>query len=157
MAAGATYTPIASTTLSGTATSVTFSSIGSYTDIVFIYSGTATDQINIGLQFNSDTGSNYSYTRMYGDGSSATSDRTTNFSYAGFGIIGTAQSTAIANIMNLQNSAYKTVLGRGNSGLYVSGYASEWRSTSAITSITVTGGGTFNSGSVFTLYGIAAA
>lgn len=159
MAAGSTYTPIATTTLNTTATSVTFNSIGSYTDIIVVYNGTATDFVNIGLQFNSDTGNNYVYTRTYGDGTTAYSDRATNFSYAGFGIIGTAQSTAIAHVHSYSNSsAYKNVLGRGNTSLYVSKYAAMWRSTAAITSIkVVVGSNSFNSGSTFTLYGIQAA
>jgi len=63
MAAGATYEPIATTTVSGSSTStVTFSSIsGTYTDLVIIGNlGSQTTNAFPYLQFNGDTGSNYS-------------------------------------------------------------------------------------------------
>ncbi len=60
----ATYEPLATTTLGSAASSVTFSSIsGSYTDLVVVFSGTAGGgNSNLILTFNSDTGSNYSWT-----------------------------------------------------------------------------------------------
>ena len=64
MAAGITYTPITSTTLGSNTASVTFSSISSaYTDLVLVVAG-ALDGANWvpTLQFNSDTGTNYSTT-----------------------------------------------------------------------------------------------
>ena len=78
MAAGITYTPIATTDVTSSVADVTFSSIsGSYTDLVLIISpiSTATSGVDIAFQFNSDTGSNYSLTGLYGNGSSATSYR----------------------------------------------------------------------------------
>ena len=62
MAAGSTYTPLATSTLGSAAASVTFSSIsGSYTDLVLVIS-CAQSAAGGGLrfQFNSDTGGNYS-------------------------------------------------------------------------------------------------
>ena len=67
MAAGSTYTPIATTTLGSAASSVTFSSIsGSYTDLILITnpSSATTDQ-SIYVQFNADTGTNYSMSQHY--------------------------------------------------------------------------------------------
>ena len=60
--------------------------------------------------------------------------------------------------MNYANTTtYKTVLTRASSnGDIVMANVSTWRSTSAITSL-VYAGATFNSGTVFTLYGIKAA
>jgi hypothetical protein len=158
MPAGSTYSTIATTTLTSNQSSVVFSSIGSYTDIICVFNGTAQNEVSIGFQFNSDSGNNYSYTRIYGDGTSAASDRITNTNACYFGIIGTAQSTAIGHIMNYVNSnTNKTVIGRGNTGLYVSGYVSMWRNTNAITSLTlVPGSGNFVTGSTLTIYGIAA-
>ena len=77
MAAGSTYTPIATTTASGSASSVTFSSIPStYTDLVIVADilGAASTADAV-LRFNSDTTSNYSETVIRGDGSSAASAR----------------------------------------------------------------------------------
>ena len=65
----------------GTATpSITFSSISaSYTDLVIVgqYGSTVTEDY-LRMQFNSDTTTNYSSTRIDGNGSSARSTRTAN-------------------------------------------------------------------------------
>jgi len=165
MAAGATYEPIATTTASGSTTSVTFSSIpGTYTDIIVICNNQNASNGDNGLQmrFNSDTGSNYSTTYIYGDGSSAVSGRQTSTTGAQFGRVASANiTTSIGQIQNYSNSTtYKTVLGRGNnSSALVWGSVSLWRNTSAITSITIfnEASATISSGSTFTLYGILAA
>lgn len=163
-----TYEPIATTTLSSAQSSVTFSSIsGSYTDLVLVISARMTaggGASAIQAQFNSDTGSNYSFTLLNGDGSSATSARSSNQTQAAIGLGTDAAgewSSNIVQIMNYSNSTtYKTVLARaGIAGDRVRAIVSLWRSTSAITSITIINNGatTFVSGSTFTLYGIKAA
>jgi hypothetical protein len=76
-----TYEPIATTTLGSAAASVTFSTIsGAYTDLVLVMSirGSSDIESDIGMQLNSDTGSNYSMQRIYGQGASAGSDRNSN-------------------------------------------------------------------------------
>jgi hypothetical protein len=163
-----TYEPIATTTLGSATNSVTFSSIsGSYTDLILITStvgsGTASIPL-IKVRFNGDTGSNYSYTRVYGYGTSSTgSDRsssTTSMEINDPGNYFNTQITCIAQIQNYSNSTtYKTMLARsGEQGNAVIAYANLWRSTSAVTSITIfTPAQNFNSGSTFTLYGIKAA
>ena len=166
MAAGKTYEPIATTTLGSATSSVTFSSIsGSYTDLVLVVESAmeSGSTSNFVMQFNSDTGSNtnYSSTRLLGDGTAASSGRNTSASYAMVGDIDTNRFASINHIMNYANTnVYKTVISRtGNAGSYLGAYASTWRSTAAITSIVLKkdGGGNFVSGSTFTLYGIAAA
>ena len=163
MAAGSTYTPIATTTVSGSSTSsITYSSLGSYTDIVIISSGTFnTGDNGYALTFNGDTGTNYSTTYLYGDGSSAASIRASNASSISAARMNTSFGVGITHIMNYANSTtYKTVLTRGNSGALVNANVGLWRSTSAITSITVAcpaGISNFVAGTTFTLYGILAA
>jgi hypothetical protein len=160
-----TYEPISTTTLSTATASVTFSSIsGTYTDLVLVVNGQVSTSQQIALQFNSDTASNYSVTALYGDGSSAASARnsSTTSIVGGFGWFGSATiGTSIINIQNYSNATtYKTAIGRGNlSSDYVHTGVGLWRSTSAITSITmfVSGGYNWNSGATFTLYGIKAA
>ena len=158
-----TYEPIASTTLGSDTASVTFSSIsGSYTDLVLIVAGTVDATGNVGLRFNSDSGTNYSCTILYGNGASAASANVTNDNYANCGGIGTGQSNSIINIMNYSNSTtYKTVLGRGNRPAdQVNAKVALWRNTAAITNIVVypiNGSSTWKTGSTFTLYGIKAA
>jgi hypothetical protein len=152
----ATYNPLQSVVLTSTTTSVVFSGIPqNYTDLVVVVNGSGTSNVGIGLQFNGDTSTSlYSYTRAYGDGANAYTDRETSRNGCYFGIIGTNQSTAIAHIQNYSSTTTsKTVLGRGNSTVYSSIYASLWRNTNAITSITVIAN-TFPAGSTFNLYGI---
>jgi hypothetical protein len=165
MAAGKTYEPIATTTLGSAQATVTFSSIsGSYTDLVLVITGqiSVTDDA-YGLRFNSDTGSNYSTTALYGNGSSALSFRSSNDTKIDIGRSGNDESNSIIQIMNYSNTTtYKTTIGRGNNpGDIVITSANLWRSTSAINAIEISvfgaGGRTLSSGSTFTLYGISAA
>lgn len=170
MAAGATYTTIATTTVSGTTTqSVTFSSIsGSYTDLIVVFNGgTNASGSNVDVTFNNDTGSNYSVTYLNGDGTSATSGRATNQTAIRTndgGYPSTDYNTVhIFSVMNYSNSTtYKTLLSRANkatgTGAGVSAVVGLWRSTSAITSIKINvGANCFRDGSTLSIYGITAA
>ena len=166
MAAGNTYVAIASQTLASTATSVTFSSIsGAYTDLVLVmrYSNASADTAF--LRFNSDSGSNYSTTYLYGNGTTAGSARDTGYSLAYLDIFTSNSSgdtpISIVNVMNYANTTtYKTLLNRNShTEKGVSATVSLWRNTAAITSIYLANGsgGNFTSGSTFSLYGILAA
>jgi hypothetical protein len=166
MPAGSTYTPIATTTLGSTTTDYTFTSIPStYTDLVLVINGNTSVNNDIFIQVGNgsvDTGANYSYTFMYGDGSSAASARVTGSSNMATGGIYSsgAVGTVIAQFQNYSNTTtFKTMLSRSNSSSYVQARVNLWRSTSAINQIKLFGqsGMTFNSGSTFTLYGIASA
>ena len=163
MAAGSTYTPIATTTLGSAQATVTFSSIsGSYTDLVIIVNGKATSATpDMYLQFNNDTSALYSYTRMYGDGSSVASDRGSNQTLGFTGNWDTTEQTITKiQIQNYSNTTtYKTWLSRSDCPRFLTmAYSCLYRSTSAITAVTI-GAGTQSmaTGSTFTLYGIAAA
>jgi len=164
MAAGSTYTPIATTTLSSTSTDVQFSSISSaYTDLVLVIAGKdTTSTYSPYIQFNGDTTTNYSITNLYGTGSAAASSRSSSTSTAYFGSLGATQGNAIIQIQNYANTTtYKTALIRINATDFRT-YASVmlWRKTpEAINrvNIKVESGGNFATGSTFTLYGIAAA
>tara|TARA_R110000868_G_scaffold25387_1_gene98997 strand:+ start:663 stop:1148 length:486 start_codon:yes stop_codon:yes gene_type:complete len=161
MAAGATYNSIATTTLGTATNSYTFSSIPStYTDLVLIvYTKTvATD--NLAIQVNGDTATNYSNTYMAGNGTTAISGRNTSVSQAFITGTGTTFGTSIINFQNYANTTTnKTFIGRGSwSDYQARASAALWRSTSAISSITVLStGDNFQTGSTFTLYGIASA
>ena len=158
MPAGNTYEAIATQTLGSAAASVTFSSIPStYTDLILIFNGTGSTGGNFTFQFNGDTGTNYSATILYGDGSSAGSVRVSNQSSMNIGGVGTGFTTDIINIMNYSNATtYKTALGRyARPGDEVGAKVGLWRSTSAITSVVVgVSGGNFATGSTFSLYGV---
>lgn len=171
MAAGSTYTLISSQTLGSSASTVTFSSIPStYTDLVLIASARVTggqnsDGMDVYCYLNSDSGANYSNTQFYGNGSSASSNRGTNWTavYAGVSSNGSQNSwpTIVLNINNYANTTtYKTVLSRADSPIaYTTTKVSLWRNTSAINSLTFFPelSLSFVSGSIFSLYGIAAA
>lgn len=165
MAAGQTYVPIASTTLASDQATVTFSSLGSYTDLRLVYqTGMSTAGNEPYLRFNSDSTSLYSETVLYGNGTSALSLRnsiSTAIQMArDVGLPTTIESVTTVDIMNYANTnTFKTVLIRTNKGsatyVQVGAYVGLYRSTSAITSINLsTSGGNFVAGSTFTLYGI---
>lgn len=124
------------------------------------------------IQFNSDTSTNYSWHELYGDGSTASAAQTgvsASFAEVSDGMWGTNTGgtfgISIIDILDYANtSKYKTV--RALSGVDINGtlagyggrvgmMSSNWRSTSAISSITFTGGqGNFTQYSKFALYGI---
>ena len=163
MAAGATFSPIATTTLGSAQASYTFSSIPStYTDLRLVVSGSAASGAYLTLRFNNETTTgNYSTTELYGDGTSAGSVRNNSASgpYLYIASIGSTQSDATIDIMNYANATtYKTTLARNGVPGYVKAVVGLWKATpQAITRIDVgTGGSTnFTVGTSFTLYGIA--
>jgi len=174
MAAGSTYTPIATTTLGSNQTTITYSSISaSYTDLLLVIAGRGTrtgNTVDGNIKFNSDSGSNYSVTYLYGDGSSASSARASNQTAGNAGLWYPAASTTSGiysattlQIMNYSNSTtYKTWLTRdgnqSNTGGLPGASANLWRNTAAINRIDLSlGVGDWATGSTFTLYGIAAA
>jgi len=151
-----TYESIATQTLGSSAASVTFTSIPStYTDLIMVFNGVADN--NVSLRFNSDTGTNYSSTRIQGNGSAASSARFTNQTSM-LGSYDSGRSTSIWQIMNYSNSTTnKTALNRGGGTINnVEAYVGLWRNTAAITSVTIIVSGNFSSGSTFSLYGIKA-
>ena len=170
MAAGATYEPIATTTLGSATGTVTFSSISqSYTDLILISSIKSNNANTSSLLFEINgvnSGSLYSGTMIYGSGSAKGSNRTSSLDY---GLIlrngGLSANTAITqpfitHFMNYSNTTnFKTVISRNNVDDVVAGIdLCLWRSTAAITSIRIFAQtNDFAIGSTFTLYGIAAA
>lgn len=157
-------TLISETVLSSPASSVSFTSIsGTYKDLELeiICTTTAGGQ-NINIQFNGDTASNYSRTNLWGNGSSAYSNR--NASQAQISaMIASGTSSSEPSfckfyVMSYSSaSVFKTVLNRAG---IASGEADvtvgTWRSTSAITSVaTIAGTSTFAAGSSFRLWGVS--
>ena len=164
-----TYIPIANTTLSSTSTAVTFSSIPqTYKNLVVLTSTSmATGGIaTLLIQFNGDTNSNYSYTRILGNGSAISSSRSTSLTAAPVGFVGNNSgqdfNPGVINIINyISTSQYKSIPATSGDTTYSIAFGALWQNnTNAITSITFTNdgtGGTFATGSSFTLYGIASA
>lgn len=158
----ATYESIATTTISSPTSSITFSGIASsWTDLRISFSALAGTGSQLTMRLNSDTSSNYSYQDFIGTGSSVSGNRSTNATsfvmhYNGFDA--TLPTFVPIDIFSYAGSTYKTVLYGWNADRNGSGYVKYsvglWRSTSAITSVTLTSDGTMAAGTIATLYGI---
>jgi hypothetical protein len=163
---GNALTLISTQILASATSSITFSSIpGTYKHLQLriAVNSTATGA-DIELQCNSDTASNYSMHWILGAGSSVTSGAVASFSAMvafgqNTGLATTATTAAIIDILDYTStSKYKTM--RSLAGATVSNevglYSGFWRSTAAITSLTVkTGASTYVANSRFSLYGVA--
>jgi hypothetical protein len=160
-----TYTPIATSTVTGSSTTtVTFSSIpATYTDLIVISNYKSVSNNYLMMRFNGDTGNNYSRTEVQGTGSSISNFNGSNEPYAYISSVYAPtgeMATFISHIMNYANTTiFKSLISRGNNiTTGTSAVINMWRSTSAIDTILLTPIGTgFDIGSTFTLYGIKAA
>jgi hypothetical protein len=159
-----TYTLIASTTLSTTANSIVFSSIpATYTDLILVTNAQCQTSNGQGmyLNYNADGANNYSHTVLYGNGTSSLSSRASAGTKTAIGNIDTGNyNTCIVNIQDYANTTtYKTHISKcAAPANYVLSYTGLWRSTAAISTITIVlDTQPFNSGSNFKLYGIEAA
>ena len=164
----ATYEKIATTTLGSAATTLDLTSIPStFTDLRLVVVGADNDSAgyNIRFQYNNDTGNNYSFTDLRGDGSSASSLRVSNDNYIFAGSMPADINVpflATLDIFSYAGSTYKTVLVTSSTDKNGSGSTRSlvglWRSTSAINTILLgVASGTWAIGTTFTLYGIKAA
>lgn len=167
MAAGSTYTPIATTTLGSATPSYTFSSIPStYTDLVLIAGNlkAASAGNAFKMQLNGDTTTNYSNTYVTGNGSSAISGRNSSTDTLRFFDNPNidANGVVIVHFMNYANTTtFKTVISRSSAAGYsANAEVNLWRKTpEAINSIKIffaLSGNDLQAGTTFTLYGIAA-
>jgi hypothetical protein len=169
----ATYTLIDSEVLASSAASVTFSAIpATFTDLVLRVSARCADTgTYAALKFtlNSHTSSNYSFTVLYGTGSSALSDRdssltsakpkfTINANDATANTFGSAE-IYIPSYLASQNKPISAfgVSETNSSTSYMGANALLWRNTAAITSIQISELFDTNllTGSSFYLYGIS--
>jgi len=163
--ATATYEPIATVTLNNTSSSVTFSSIpATFTDLRIVFVGFAASGTGR-VRFNGDSGTNYSSTHFSGNGTSATSSRSSNTNQIWFnggdGPSTTAPQFVTIDIFNYLEAVNKSALlstsnDKNGSGEVV-GIVGMWRNTSVITSITIDNNNGVNWTGAATLYGIKAA
>ena len=172
-----TYTALKTTVTTGLVSSITFDLTGitGYTDLVLVVSAATTHSSStfLNMQFNGDTGTNYSATDIFGSGSGSVSSRDANTSSGWLGLNASIDTTlgnslTVANILNYSNSTtLQTWLcrsSRGNNALDYFGteaLVGLWRNTAPVTSILIRNsrGGTnynFAIGSTFSLYGISA-
>jgi hypothetical protein len=164
----ASFDSIATTTLTGTASSITFSSIpAGYTHLQLRSYVLASANVNSGVQinFNSDNSTNYSSHWMYGNGTSALSGNTPNDTivYHGFGLNSTYPTICVTDILDYNNTnKFKTVRSLSGHNRNTDGFcwlfSGNWRNTNAISTIVITpNSGTFNANSSFALYGLKVA
>lgn len=159
-----TYEPISSVKLGYNTSSIIFSSIPqTYTDLILICNPINTTTTALNIYLNSDTSTNYSCTRMYGEGANRYSDRSSNTasSLGGWGTNTNTKpyifATTFMNYSNTStNKSFITRVSEPNAN-YLGMICSLWRNTSAITTITFFGNANFGIGSTFNLYGIKAA
>lgn len=170
-----TYTLInAQTVGSGGTTTISFNSIPqTYTDLMICYSArsnkTSANYANLSIRFNGDTGSNYYYKMVYGNGSSALSADNSPDTAIQWAYISTDGATANTfgqgnwYIPNYTSSNRKSVtsdsVSEDNSTTAIQSLrGAYWTSTSAITSISIVVSGTVDltikENSTFYLYGI---
>jgi hypothetical protein len=160
-----TYTELRQTVVGTATSSVTLdlTGISGYTDLMLVINGIASGDAGCRLQFNGDTGTNYSSTYMYAiyTTSGVQNGRDVNATViGGLGRLGTSPGTAIINIQNYSNTTTnKTVLAKGGTTDIVMTTVGLWRSIAAITSMVVSleNSRTFSTGTTLSLYGIAAA
>lgn len=167
--AGATYEPIATYTAGSAFQTYTFSSIPStYTDLkLVLMTGRTSSGVNPSFifRYNGDSGSNYSMKKIRGNstsplGNSEANATSINGNY--FSMTLDVSTQFVVDIMNYTStSIHKSSIARSDSpGSGEEITAGTWRSTSAITSLTITndGGGSYLlAGTTATLYGIKAA
>ena len=166
--------PIATTLLGSAAATVTFTGIPNTYKHLQIRGIGRTDRANSGggdyaiIRFNSDSGSNYAYHELYGNGASAGAQAGASQTYGFFERMADAGATsgmfgvAVIDILDYANVyKYKTVRNLGgydnnSTGGSVMIGSSLWMNTAAITSITLAPGiGTnFATNTRFSLFGV---
>lgn len=169
---GSAFELISTQVLASSASSVTFSSIPSdfkHLQIRMAHRNTRTGSGNglMVLEFNGDTGANYSMHELVGNGSTVTSNATfaVDQNFMGLAFSPEASNTTsafagtVVDILDYSNtSKNKTVRSLGGvaaSTNRISLISGHWRNTSAVTSINMyVFSGSLLTGSRFSLYGI---
>lgn len=165
------YESIATVSVTSNQSTITFSSIPStfthlqLRGIARNSSGGSAGNDNILMRFNSDTGTNYSFHYLFGNGSSASAGgaATQSIMLAGKPASGGDGSNIfgafVTDILEYKNTnIYKTIRtltgidNNGSGSIFFS--SGNWRNTNAVTTITLTSDADFVQYSSFALYGI---
>lgn len=160
------YNSIATVSVgAGGVSQINFTSIPNtfkHLQIRYINTTTTVNQ-NLDFRFNGDTGSNYAWHRLLGDGASAIADSSSTQTVMRIGRSGGNATSFAAGVFDVldysntsKNKTARTLYGtdENGSGLIFSA-SGLWQNTAAITSITITpAAGNFAQYSQFALYGI---
>jgi hypothetical protein len=157
-----TYTPLATITLTGTDSNITFASIpNTYRDLILVCNYVTYGYTQI--RFNSDSSSIYSTVTMYGNGSNTGSNTYTAAHIDTSNNVGDPDGSNVNLILQVmdyaQTDKHKSTLLRvnqGGTGGYAHAQANRYATTTAISSINVIQTGYFGIGSTFSLYGVIA-
>jgi hypothetical protein len=155
-----TYEKIATTTGSGTINVIEFTSIPqTYTDLVLIFKGDTQGGVAF-LRFNGDSGANYA-TNILWHADNYTTQAQYSIAYT-FAIPTDSggPSNPVQQTINIQSytntNTFKSIISRANAtNKSISSASLIWRSTAAITSVSLYAGGTYGAYAA-TLYGIKA-
>jgi hypothetical protein len=158
------YDSLATVTVGTAVSSITFAGIPSgykHLQIRAISKG-AGSTTNTTYQFNGDTGSNYSWHLLYGQGSSALAAGGANATFIYLGTQSATADTFSTQIIDVLDYAdtnkYKTTRNlvgyENNSAGEVGLFSGSWRNTAAVTSITFSLSTSFQQYSTFALYGV---
>jgi hypothetical protein len=158
------YITIASQTLSSATATVTFSSIPTtlngktIRDLVLVTRPLMTSNASPRIRFNSDTGNNYFYVIMQGNGSTTFTVASQDNSFMGLsdGAASRLTQLLVMQIFDYTTTKQKTILMRDDSATERTvTWAGRWANTASIDTISLTASaGSFDVGSTFTLYGI---
>lgn len=162
-----TYEPIATTTLSSAASLITFNSIpNTYTDLKLVLVAIANSSTIGGyIIYNNDSGANYSYSNMRGDGSTMGRSNVAPATQINLAFSSSASTTIpafyTADIFSYAGSTFKSCLITSAANLDTSAGATEkfvglWRNTTAITRLDIytNAVANFGIGTTATIYGI---
>jgi hypothetical protein len=171
---GSAFDLLETTLISSNTSSVSFSSLGSYSDykhlqVRFTARNSITTSGAINLRINSDSGSNYTLHYLSGSNSAVSNFASTSQTQMRAGLIIPSDGVtnnfgpSVVDLLEFGNTSKKKTVrsfygthdGVGASNV-IEVSSGLWNSTSAITSLTFTppGSGNFVSGSRFSLYGI---
>lgn len=160
---------IAQTVLASPAATITFSSIpGTYSNLQLVINGQTanTSADDVLCRFNSDTGANYDWNYFFfntvtGNGTNQAQTSAHCANVASNSTSATSPGGASIDIQNYAGTTFYKILTAYNTAYTGSAMSStlfsgRWRSTSAITSITLAtaSGSNFSAGTVATLYGL---
>lgn len=158
------YVALANVTLGTAASSVTFSSISAdYRDLVVVLVASGSTTLQARVRLNSDTGPNYNYIQLSGNGSSASGGNAIAQTSGFLSVVAQATTTArlqiVANIMDYATTdKHTTIISRADQAANGSeAFVNRWANTAAVTSVQVlTSTGNWAIGTTVALYGVAA-
>jgi hypothetical protein len=166
MPAAPTYELAAPTqTTTGSATSVTFSSISqAFTDLILVVTFGIGAQENCYVRFNGDTGSNYQGATYSSNNTTLAGNSYNNQAFLNPGWYTSVQANTMNGFLfcNIQSysdtTTFTSTVSRAGSAFGTEHNIGIWKNTAAVSTILCySSGSNFINGSVFSLYGIKAA